>query len=136
MEIIQINQDNYKKYIGLDILGFSIAGGGAMGEPGGVIICTKDLRWFHTNVCWTIEYDKLIKVIPPLRKCEFGPFGKALVPEGWFYTYLGMGNHLVLRDTLKQEFLKKTEGADSPGVIYQKWARYVAEIVGGEAGKD
>ena len=36
MNVIEINSENYKDYLHLDIIAFSFAGEGAQGEGGGV----------------------------------------------------------------------------------------------------
>ncbi len=103
---------------------FSIAEGGAMGEPGGVLMVTSDKEVYHANHCFgDISFEDLVKVFPPLGKCRFGLFGKgSTVPSGWNYVDLGMGNHLIVHDDVYSEFKKKIEGLRPPQ-IYQKWVK-------------
>ena len=50
--IIEITESNYKDYRSLDIVAFSFAQLGAMGEPGGVEIIDAKGCCYHTNYCW------------------------------------------------------------------------------------
>ena len=42
MNVIEINSENYKDYLHLDIIAFSFAGEGAQGEGGGLWMVTSD----------------------------------------------------------------------------------------------
>ena len=101
---------------------FSVAEGGAMGSPGEVMMVTSEREVYSANYCYgDISYGDLVAVFPTLGMCEFPLFGVGTVmPEGWNYVALGMGNHLVVYDDVYVEFKKKIKGL-RPCEIYQKW---------------
>lgn len=101
---------------------FSLAEGGAMGCPGEVLMVTSDGEVYQANYCYgDISYGDLVAAFPTLGMCEFPLFGVGTVmPEGWNYVALGMGNHLIVHDDVYSEFKKKIEGLRPPQ-IYQKW---------------
>ena len=96
-DIIEITNPNYKGYCAIDIVAFSFAHPGAMGEPGGVEIIDAQGWFYHANYCDNgISYDHLLEVVPVLKDCRIGVAGHQ-VPEGWKAVYLGFGNHLTIR---------------------------------------
>ncbi len=101
---------------------FSLAEGGAMGCPGEVLMVTSEGEVYQANYCYgDISYGDLVAAFPTLGMCEFPLFGVGTVmPEGWNYVALGMGNHLVVHDDVYPELKKKIVGL-RPCEIYQKW---------------
>lgn len=132
---IQITKENYQDFLELDVIAFSYAFGGAMGEGGGVIIATSDDKWYHTNYAWQdFPHDLLYEIIPVLKDCVFGIFGNGSVtPEGWTYESLGCGNHLIVRSDVYEAFLEKRKDATLyPGYLYQHWMEQIKEILEGQ----
>ena len=67
MNRIEIDELNYQDYQHLDIVAFSFARGGAMGDPGGIIIVDSDGQVYHANYCYgrhTIKSEHIKAVIP------------------------------------------------------------------------
>lgn len=60
MNVIEINSENYKDYLHLDIIAFSFAGEGAQGEGGGLCMVTSDGKLYHTNFVYTISWEQAI----------------------------------------------------------------------------
>ena len=60
MNVIEINSENYKDYLHLDIIAFSFAGEGAQGEGGGLWMVTSDGKLYHTNFAYTISWEQAI----------------------------------------------------------------------------
>lgn len=109
MNVETINESNLKDYIGLDIVAFHWAEGGACGEPAGVVFVTRDGRVCHTNYEWLIsEYD-LSKIFPPFSEFCPGTFGGGEYPPEWKDQYLGLGNFLVVHKSLWDVFSKKAQ---------------------------
>lgn len=81
-----------------DVMFFKIAEGGAMGEPGGVTWARSNGESYHLNYCFgNIAMADLMNAFKPLKECCFGISGMGMVvPKGWRYVNLGMGNHLLV----------------------------------------
>jgi hypothetical protein len=96
---------------------FMIAEGGAMGTPGDINILTEDGRHYCMNYVYgDIDLNKLRKVFPVLKHCDFGMFGATSgVPDGWHYLYLGMGNHLIVEESVFNEFAAIVGDVDNSG---------------------
>jgi len=130
--LIEITESNYKDYCTLDIVAFSYAQPGAMGEPGGVLIVDAMGRVYHANYCYeNLDYDHLLEVVPILKDCEFGILGHQ-TPVGWSPFYLGFGNHLTIKEDYSFEF--EISVADkhfkNKGELYQQWLGMVMELLG------
>ena len=132
-EVIVVGDKDVDSLIGLDIVAYQEAEGGAMGYPGGVFFVTSDKRIFFTSIWEQMSDDNLLKVFPPLAEVKWGLIGRGTrYPEGWHYEYLGMGNHLLVRDDLKEEFLKESDRLhrDNPDLIlYNLWLDSVLSIL-------
>ena len=131
--MIVVGDKDVDSLIGLDIVAYQEAEGGAMGYPGGVFFVTSDKRIFFTSIWEQMSDDNLLKVFPPLAEVKWGLFGRGTrYPEGWHYEYLGMGNHLLVRDDLKEKFLKESDRLhrDNPDLIlYNLWLDAVLSIL-------
>ena len=132
-DVIVVGDKDVDSLIGLDIVAYQEAEGGAMGYPGGVFFVTSDKRIFFTSIWEQMSDDNLLKVFPPLAEVKWGLIGRGTrYPEGWHYEYLGMGNHLLVRDDLKEEFLKESDRLhrDNPDLIlYNLWLDSVLSIL-------
>ena len=49
MKIIEISESNYRDYMSLDIVAFSFAYEGAMGEMGAIYMIDRDGQIYHAN---------------------------------------------------------------------------------------
>lgn len=131
--MIVVGDKDVESLIGLDIVAFQMAEGGAMGYPGGVFFVTSDKRAFFTSIWEQMSDDNLLKVFPPLAEVRWGLFGRGTRhPEGWHYEYLGMGNHLLVRDDLKEEFLKESDRllrSKPDYILYNLWLDAVLSIL-------
>ena len=76
MNVIEINSENYKDYLHLDIIAFSFAGEGAQGEGGGLWMVTSDGKLYHTNFAYTISWEQAILLCPtpPGIRLRFIPY--------------------------------------------------------------
>ena len=141
-EVIVVGDKDVESLIGLDIVAYQEAEGGAMGYHGGDFFVTSDKRVFFTCFLEPSAYsglnvkmsdDNLRKVFPPLAEIKWGMFGMgSRYPEGWHYEYLGMGNHLLVRDDLKEEFLNESDRllrSNPELIIYNLWLDAVLSIL-------
>jgi hypothetical protein len=131
-KVITITEDNYTEYIPLDPIAFSMAEGGAMGSPGEVIIIDKNSDIYNF---WLqdVEHETAKRIIPVLFKCHFagwGMFWQNRPAEGWHYFNLGAGNHLLIKDSLYNDFYPEVQGyMDRPALLYQRWIKLVLAIM-------
>lgn len=132
---IELCNRDLKKSIFNDIMFFSLAEGGAMGEPGGVFFFDKKGQTYHFNyVFGDADMGKVEKLFPILGDCEFGMFGlDSKVPDGWNYVNLGMGNHLIVNDVVYPKFAENLGDEDEPSVVYGKWVEIADSILNTKA---
>ena len=137
--IIEIDSSNKDKAIGLDIVAFQWAAGGACGEPGGVVFITKDSKVYHTNYVFDnygITCDDICEIFPPLEHIDVGVFGGGLYPDGWKDQYLGLGNYLVVHESIWEDFTQTAElelarlhdeGTDV--ILYNIWDSVILKVL-------
>lgn len=135
MKIVEISESNYQDYQSLDIVAFSFAFSGAMGEPGGIYIVERGGQIYHANYCDEkiyIEPNHIKEVIPVIDEIEFGIFGNKSDNDNWDSIYLGAGNHLVIDKSIYDGLLKKVEEAHFryEGELFQHWPGFVLDLIG------
>ena len=106
-----------------DVMFFSLAEGGAMGNPGRVLFYVKSGELYSFNFVYgDVEINKVEKLFPTLAECRFGLFGmNSSVPQGWNYVDLGMGNHLIVNDEVYNLFKERVGSDKRPSEIYGCW---------------
>lgn len=132
--IITVGDKDLSNLLGLDIVAFQIAESGAMGYHGGVFFITTDKKAYYTcylspsaytGFSQAMSWDNLTKVFPPLPDYKKVPLGIGLrCLAGWHYEYLGVGNHLIVREDMKERFLKAADKLlhEHPGsILYSQW---------------
>lgn len=132
MTRIEITDSNYIDYCSLDIVAFSVAQPGAMGEPGGIKIIDVQGQFYHTNYCReVISFEHLREIVPALKECKFG-IRDHDAPEGWTAIYLGMGNHLTVKTDFYSQFEEeaRNRGIGDSGELYQQWSEIVLKLLG------
>ncbi len=128
----EITKANYKDYTSLDIIAFSSAHPGAMGDRGAIVIVTSDGCVYHTNPYYEdISEEEANQICPPLKDCRFGLFGGGEIPEGWRTFYMGCGNHLVIKDNIYAQFFAIVEREEKQGRVFliKKWLDIMFEII-------
>lgn len=90
-----LNQATFK-----NVVFFALAEPGAMGNPGGILFYVKSGELYYMNYMYTdVDIKKVEKLFPTLAECDFGMSEiESNVPVGWKYVYMGMGNHLIMRE--------------------------------------
>ena len=141
-DTIEVGEEDLKQLQGLDIVAFQIAEPGAMGYHGGVFFVTSDKKVYST--CYLepsaytgnhrgMSYQDLESVFPPLREFDHGLLGyNVVVPDGWHYSYLGCGNHLLVKESLWDPFAKKvaeTEAMQTKSYLYNNWLPAIQSIL-------
>lgn len=133
MQIYEMNTKDIKKLHYKGIMFFMLAEGGAMGEPGAVnIICNSKhgVQVLHANYCYgDFDMDKLAEIFTPLQTFDCGIFGDvAGVAPGWHHVYLGAGNHLLVRDSVFDQFMSLVDGKSEPE-IYQSYMEIALKLL-------
>lgn len=121
-----INKATFK-----NVMFFALAEAGAMGEPGGVLYYVKSGELYHFNYVYgDVEISKVEKMFPTLSECHFGIFGMdSVVPEGWKYVSLGMGNHLIMKESVYEQFMDAFGENVEPSIIYANWIEVAKKIL-------
>lgn len=122
-ETIYLSNKDLNESIFKDVMFCSFAEGGAMGEPGRVLLINKDGQTYHFNYVYDdIDMEKVEKLFPVLGESEFGMFiHDPVVPRGWNYLNLGMGNYLFVNDEVYSKFMELLDGEDDPPTVYSIW---------------
>ena len=104
--VITLTEENYAQYLPLTPIAFSFAEGGAMGSPGRVIIIDNNSNLY---CLWLqgVEHKTAKRIIPALFECQFGSRENKIPALGWRYFNLGAGNHLIVKDSIYNEFHQK-----------------------------
>lgn len=131
MEMIELCDATFTKEILDGTVFFQYAEGGAMGEPGGIVIVTEEGKAYHANYCFgDLQFDTMERAFPVLKECEFGLFGiDSKVPSGWVYVNLGAGNHLIVREDYYEKFSPHVSGYTQLSDMYANWLKVAESIV-------
>ena len=130
-KVIYLSNQNYTNYLPLNPIAFSFAEGGAMGSPGQIIIIDNNRSVYNFNIC-DFENEIIKLIIPELLNCRFGILGYDEPALGWHNFYLGVGNHLMVKESIYNDFNSKAVKCnETPGMLYQKWIDLVLEIMKG-----
>ena len=130
-EIISLTKENYKQYLPITPIAFSVAEGGAMGYPGRVIIIDEKNDVYDFNL-HELGKDDVMKILPALYESKRAVLGIDPSTSEWRRVYLGMGNHLMVADSIYDELREialnryKYFGI---GELYQHWMGVVQEIL-------
>lgn len=129
---IRITNADMTKELFEDVMFFSLARGGAMGEPGAVYFYNKGGNLYYFNyVRSCINMNLVGELFPALALFRFGMVGiGSNVPEGWNYVNLGMGNHLIVNDAVYEEFIDCIGDEYVPSQVYRIWMEIAEKILG------
>lgn len=131
IQIISLTKENYSQYLPINPVAFSVAEGGAMGHPGRVVIIdkTNNVYDFYLH---ELEKDDAMKILPALYESKREVLGIDPSTSGWKRVYLGMGNHLMVADSIYDELREMTLSRYKYfgiGELYQRWIGIVQEIL-------
>ena len=130
-EIISLTKENYKQYLPITPIAFSVAEVCAMGYPGRVIIIDEKNDVYDFNL-HELGKDDVMKILPAMYESKRAVLGIDPSTSGWNRVYLGMGNHLMVADSIYDELREialnryKYFGI---GELYQHWIGVVQEIL-------
>ena len=137
MNIIEITESNYQDYSSLDIVAFSFAYEGAMGEMGGIYIIDREGQIYHANYFLgddCIDREHIKDVIPVFVDLEHGLMGSESNNPNGSSEHLGFGNTLLISNEIRDGFKKKVEEAkfQRTGELFQQWPGFVLNLIGKE----
>lgn len=128
-QIIPLTKDNYLQFSPIIPVAFSVAEGGAMGCPGRVIIIDEKNNVYDFYM-HELEKEDLMKILPDLYESKRAVLGIGPSTSGWNRVYLGMGNHLMVADSIYERFNEFAKSLwQSRGSLYQQWIGIVQEIL-------
>ena len=125
---IELNLSNYNSYLPINIIAYSYASSGAMGEPAGVNIISKEGQLFHFNyVEGDIKQNEMYMIIPSLKERIDNI---SLYEQNWKDFSMGMGNNLTIHISIYDKFEEKIQNLNlsKPG-LFQQWKKIVMEIL-------
>ena len=125
---IELNLSNYNSYLPINIVAYSYASSGAMGEPAGVNIISKEGQLFHFNyVEGDIKQNEMYMIIPSLKERIDNI---SLYEENWKDFSMGMGNNLTIHISIYDKFEEKIQNLNlSKSGLFQQWKKIVLEIL-------
>ena len=128
---LEICNADINKALFKNVMFFSLAEAGAMGEPGAALFYVKSGELYYFNYVYgEVDMEKVKSKFPVLAECRFGIFGMdSSVPEGWHYVNLGMGNHLIVSDKVYNQFISEFSQDIEPSVLYQNWVEVAGKIL-------
>ena len=126
---IALNPTNYKEFLPINIIAFSFAEGGAMGEGGSIIIVSDNGKSYRLNYVWDDwSEDCIYEVCPILKECSLCAFERIKYPKGWIYRYMGVGNHLLIHELLEKRFSEATKDFQTPVEYYKNWEQIIERL--------
>lgn len=128
-QIIPLTKENYTQHLPITPVAFSVAEGGAMGCPGRVIIIDEKNNVYDFYM-HELEKEDVMKILPALYESKRAVLGIDPSTSGWKRVYLGMGNHLMVADSIYERFNESAKSLwQSRGSLYQQWISIVQEIL-------
>lgn len=141
-KVIEFGENEAEKLVGLDIVACQIAEGGAMGYHGGVFLVSSTGEVYYTCLLQPSAYTGfskcisrkvLAKILPALDEFHPGLMGHGVTtPSGFVHKYLGMGNHLLIKDCICKVFdrLADKRMKEHPDtILYNLWLDVVLDIL-------
>lgn len=128
---IRITCDNFDGFKDIDIIAFSIADLGACGSPGSKIIVDSkgriyDMRTYDSHP----SEEQYLSMFPVFR--DYHPVldeaQKLYKSPGWIEKYMGVGNHLFIRDDYFEKFTT-ADRSTSKGELYMSWLNTILSIL-------
>ena len=128
-QMIWLTKENYLQHLPINPIAFSVAEGGAMGCPG-IVIIVDEISNMYLFDLYAMGENDIKKIIPTFFEFDFSVFGHDKSAPHWNRRYLGCGNHLVVADSIYEEFCVIADSrCKSMGDLYNQWGDIVLEIL-------
>ena len=123
LNFIELDDNNIKEFDEKDIMFFTLAESGAMGEPNGIEIVTKkgnNIKLYHTNIS-VFDVRKLYSKFTDLETLNCASFGIITGLKSDFkHVDMEMGNHLFISEAINDKFQEAIKNL-KPSEIYNRW---------------
>ena len=130
-DFTRITRDNFEEYRDIDIVAFSIADPGACGSPGSKIIVDSTGRIYDMRRYDSHPTDEQFLSMFPVF-ADYHPVIDEIMrvykSPGWVERYMGLGNHLFVRDDYFEKFAT-ADRSSSNGELYMSWLDTVLSIL-------
>lgn len=128
-----ITKDNYETLLPRlkDVVAFSYAEEGAMGAAGEINIVNSDGEWFDMNsMNRELTKEDFDRILPAFNQCDFDSYD-VTIAEGWTEFNMGMGNHLMVSDSIIEPFRKILDENDieNTSLIYWTYPNIIKAIL-------
>ena len=129
IQITSLTKENYSQYLPITPVAFSVAEGGAMGCPGRIIIIDEKNNVYDFYM-HELEKEDVMEILPALYESKRAVLGIDPSTSEWRRVYLGMGNHLMVAESIYERFNEFAKALwQSRRSLYQKWMGAIQEIL-------
>lgn len=133
-EPIELDKDNIKDINYDEVIAITVAEGGAMGEPNGLLVVDENMKLYHSNFAFgNFKPEELKEKFPVVNGFACPPEEINDLNKGWKWFDLGAGNALLIRDQYYDYFKDRVEselGKDyRKSELYQRWYELLQKIV-------
>lgn len=133
-EPIELDKDNIKDIDFDEVIAITVAEGGAMGEPNGLLVVDENMKLYHSNFAFgNFKSDELKEKFPIIGGFDCPPDKINELDLDWKWFNLGAGNALLIRDKYYEYFKDRVEselGKDyKKGELYQRWYELLKKVV-------
>lgn len=133
-EPIELDKDNIKDINFDEVIAITVAEGGAMGEPNGLLVVDENMKLYHSNFAFgNFKPEELKEKFPIIGGFACPPDKINELDLGWKWFNLGAGNALLIKDKYYEYFKDRVEselGKDyKKGELYQRWYELLKKVV-------
>lgn len=128
LKTLQLNQ--LTKEFRSHIVAFTVAEVGACGNSATVGLLTDKKEYYEISYIDEQLEKKLVKKFDILEQCLMSVYDKTVAaPADWVHTYMGMGNHLFMREWLDVQFYKYISETLPESCINMIWKETIMNIL-------
>ena len=132
METIEISKAELNRDLFEGVLFFQFNEAGAMDvDEGTVCVVKPDGRLYRISILnGDISFEDIKEAFPAMKTWNFGLCGNGgKVSDVWFYFYIGLGCHLVIHESVYEEFCAWRDRGESKAQKPVRWWRSFAEKI-------
>ncbi len=130
METIEISKSELKSELFEDVLFLQFTEAGAMDiDVGTVCVVKPDGQLYRINFLnGDISFEDIKDAFPIMNMWKFGLCGNGgEASDGWRYFYIGLGSHLVINESVYEEFCAWRDRGESKAKKPVRWWKSFAE---------